>query len=267
MDTGRLAAVSDPFAELARYYDGIMEDINYDRWVLATSRLAEMMGTRRLRHLDVACGTGKLVKRLKVHGWSSIGTDISWGMVRTGMSSGALVPLAQANMTGLPFADESADIVTCLFDSVNFLLEPSLVEKAIREFARVLAPNGVLYFDIVTERMVTEHFENQKWTEDNGRFSTTWEGTYDRRRRIADTHIRVNTGVETFIRERVYPVEDIKRWVDFAGMDVLGILDAETWRSISRRTIRADVIAAKTPPRRYARPMKAVIADVRRALR
>lgn len=256
----------DPFSELARYYDGIMADINYDRWVLVAARLAGMLQKPDFTHLDVACGTGTLLKRLKKHGWNSFGADLSWGMVKTGRSGGALVPLVQADMTALPFATASVDLVTCLFDSVNFLLEHERVEKAIREFSRVVAPEGIVYFDLVTERMVTEHFADQKWTEDNGRFNTTWQGSYDRAHRIADTSIHVNTGVATLIRERVYSLNDVSRWIDDAGLHRMGILDGESWQAVSRRTVRTDIVATRAAPKRYAKEFKKVVADIRGAL-
>lgn len=256
----------DTFEELARYYDLIMAEINYDRWVLVAAELAGLLDKPRFRHLDVACGTGKLVKRLKASGWNSHGTDLSWSMLHTGRSGGVLVPSAQADMTALPFADESVDLVTCLFDSLNFLLEPHWVEQAIQEFQRVLTPGGIVYFDLVTERMVTEHFENQTWTETNGRFSTTWEGSYNRNLRIADTLIQVNTGVAAVIRERVYSIRDITRWVENAGLDLLGAFDGESWRSISRRTVRADVVATRGPAKQYKRGFKKVTKNIRSAL-
>lgn len=256
----------DPFGELARYYDGIMADINYDRWILVAARLGLLLEKPRFRHLDVGCGTGKLVKRLKRDGWSSFGVDLSWGMVRTGRAGGVLAPLAQGDMVALPFANSSIDLVTCLFDSLNFLLDPRAVEQAIQEFQRVLTPDGIVYFDLVTERMVTEHFADQKWTEDNGRFTTTWHGSYDRGQQIADTSICVNTGAAALIRERIYPIADVTRWVENAGLNALGMFDGETWRSVSRRTIRADFVATRSQVKRYAREFKKVVAEVRGAL-
>lgn len=258
---------TDTFAHLARYYDGLMEEINYDRWIVITSYLADLLPRDAFFHLDAGCGTGKLAKRLKTHGWNTTGADLSWGMMRAATTGGPRVPMTQADMCALPYEDGAFDFVTCLFDSLNFILEPELIQRALSEFARVLSPDGILYFDLVTERMVTEHFANQHWTENNGRFSTTWTGSYDRKKKIADTAVQINTGETTHIVERVYPTKDIHQWLKAAGLNVLGTLDAETWGSVSKSTIRIDLIATKANPKPLTKPFKRLTANCAKALR
>ena len=54
---------SDSFVDLARYYDPIMEDVNYDRWYHVASELSSMLD-KPLLHIDAACGTARLARRL-----------------------------------------------------------------------------------------------------------------------------------------------------------------------------------------------------------
>ena len=104
----------------------------------------------------------------------------------------------------------------------------------------------MIYFDVITERMVTEHFAGMKWTEDNGTFSTTWKGTFDRATAIADIRIRVNTGPETLVRERVYTGEEIRSALDAAGLVLLAEVDSERWREPTFRSTRLDMVAVKS---------------------
>jgi len=256
----------DSFGELARYYDRIMDHVDYDRWFLVTTALAELLPDS-FRHLDAACGTGTLVKMLRQAGWNSIGADLSLAMARHGRRSRPDLPLAVADLRALPWYG-SLDYITCLFDSLNFLLDEADLRCALREFGRGLAEDGLLYFDVVTERMVTDHFDGQSWTEDNGEFRTTWSSAYDRNTGIADTCIRVNTGAEAVFRERVYPRKLITKAVSDAGMTLLAALDATTWRAPTRWTTRIDFVAIKkwdrTVGRRFRKIRDALCETIQR---
>ena len=59
---------------------------------------------KHLRVLEVGCGTGLVLSRLKETARSARGLDVSPGMVRRARSRGLDVVLGSA--TALPFADE-----------------------------------------------------------------------------------------------------------------------------------------------------------------
>ncbi len=235
----------DQFEELARYYDPIMEHVDYDRWYLITSTLAELFPPD-FRHIDAACGTGVLLNMLRQSGWNSVGFDLSFSMARIGRKKRGTLPLCNADLTALPFVN-AADFITCLFDSINFLLDAAAVRTAFQQVYAALNDGGVFYFDVVTERMVTEHFENQSWTENNGTFTTTWSSTYDRVRSITNSSIRINTAQEAVIRERIYPIEEITEMLRDAGLVLLAQQDANAWTPIKPRSTRVDFVVAKKP--------------------
>ena len=110
----------DDFANLARYYDPIMEHVDYDRWFVITTTLAELAPDPFL-HLDAGCGTGVLMGMLRKIGWSSVGIDLSLAMLQTGRRRRGSLPVAAADLRALPFRG-AVDLMTCLFDSMNFLL-------------------------------------------------------------------------------------------------------------------------------------------------
>lgn len=234
----------DAFEDLARYYDPLMSGVDYDHWHVATSVLAELVPAREFTHLDVACGTGVLLKRLSINGWNCVGIDLSPSMLREGKKGPHAPRTALADMRALPFSG-CFDYATCLFDSLNFLLERNDVARTFKEFYDVLGPQGVLYFDVITERMVTDHFEGQNWRETTGGFSSSWDGTYDRPSGVASTTIRIKSGPTTIVLERIYPVEDIESMLASAGFCVLGVFDAETWKSPNKKTLRVDIVAVK----------------------
>jgi ubiquinone/menaquinone biosynthesis C-methylase UbiE len=236
----------DPFDSLARHYDQIMEHVDYDRWHAVSHALAKMAPST-MRHLDLACGTGVLLERLRDDGWNSAGLDLSRAMLHQARRRSCASPLSlsQGDAAALPFANQSFDFITCLFDSLNFLLENDLAQQAIVETARVLRPGGILYFDAVTERMVTDHFDGQEWTEVNGGIETTWSSEYDRGKNIANSRVRVGPHDESLIRERIYPLRFWEDAIQDAGLQLLGVYDAHNWKKPRKRTTRLDFIAVK----------------------
>lgn len=257
--------MADPFATLARYYDRIMAHVDYDRWYLVTLALAGLLPFP-FRHADVACGTGNLVKRLQRIGWHTLGMDLSPAMIRTGKKEDASWHGLVGDLRALPFHN-SLDFVTCLFDSLNFLLEEEHAERAILQCGAALRPGGLFYFDFVTEEMVLRHFAGQRWTEDNGTFSTTWESNYDHATGITETSVRVNNGVANMIRERIHSQTRIKEALEKAGLVPMATLDAETWRKPRRKTIRLDVVAVKGNPKHYMKAFRGIQQEIQELLR
>jgi len=257
-------SAQDRFNDIAPYYDAIMSHVDYERWVTVASALADLL-PRGFLHLDAACGTGTLLKRLRRAGWHSVGCDLSPAMVRTGQRDYPRVPCAVADLRALPFTGVF-DFATCLFDSVNFLLDTCDLEKAFAEISAALKEGGLFYFDVVTERMVTQHFAGQQWTESNGAFRTTWTSTYQPATATAETSVQVRNGPGCTILERIFPRETLERTLSRTGFQLLAVYDAEGWRAPRKRTIRIDLIAVKGRNPRVRAGLRKARACVRREL-
>lgn len=251
----------DAFEELARYYDPLMEHVNYDRWFFTVAALAELI-SEPVRHLDAACGTATLVHKLRSTGWTSMGSDLSPAMIHAARKKDTGAPLAVANLLAMPF-NGSFNLVTCLFDSLNFILDETDLARAFRELHGTLEDGGILYTDIITERMVTEHFEGQSWSEDNDGFTSRWSSVYDRKQAIAESRVRVNTGATSVIRERVHPPAMVEELIKQAGFQVLAVFDAENWKTPRKKTTRIDFVAVKNGPPGLAKRFQKVAKQVR----
>ena len=251
-----MTAHQDPFARIAPFYDAIMAHVDYERWVSKTGFLADLLPDRFL-HIDVACGTGVLVDKLRQSGWRSVGADLSPEMVRQGRHTATGFPGVAADMRALPF-HKAAGLVTCLFDSLNFLTEQADLERGLSEMAGALAPGGILYGDVITERMVLTHFAGKRWTEQNGRFSTTWESDYSKSAHLAETRVTVNGGPVNYIHERIFPLTTLQSAMERAGLTLLAFCDAATWKKPRKRSIRIDFVAARTPSAKLIRDFETV---------
>ncbi len=86
--------------------------------------------------LEIGCGTGLILDRVKDVSKSAVGVDLSVGMLRGALERG--LDVAQADATALPFADESFDVVY----SFKVLAHIEDIGTALAEAARVTRPGG-----------------------------------------------------------------------------------------------------------------------------
>jgi ubiquinone/menaquinone biosynthesis C-methylase UbiE len=102
---------------------------------------------RRLRFLDVGCGTGRFLDSFK-QVWPrlpALGIDMSDAYVaeaRLHLERWCWINLIVANGEAIPLDDETQDAVTSIF--MFHELPPKVRRGAFREFARVLKPGGRL---------------------------------------------------------------------------------------------------------------------------
>jgi ubiquinone/menaquinone biosynthesis C-methylase UbiE len=102
---------------------------------------------RRLRLLDVGCGTGRFIDSVK-QCWprlSTLGLDLSEAYIREAkrhLARWSWTKLVVAKAESIPVPDESQDAVTSIF--LFHELPPKVRRAAFGEFARVLKPGGRL---------------------------------------------------------------------------------------------------------------------------
>lgn len=104
----------------------------------------------KLRILDVACGTGRVLEMLhaSVPGAQLYGVDLSphyIGFARRRLKETVPVSLLVENAEQLPFPDGWFDAITCVY--LFHELPPKVRTTVLREMARVLKPGGVLVLE------------------------------------------------------------------------------------------------------------------------
>ena len=116
------------------------------RFFKAAEKLLDMLlaryPTAKRTHLDVACGTGLAMEFFKKRGWRSIGVDASLAMLQ--IAKGICVA---ADMRALPFRTRFARI-TCLYDSLNHMLERKDLVAAFRAIRAVMDHDSLFFFDV-----------------------------------------------------------------------------------------------------------------------
>ncbi|MBM3827022.1 MAG: methyltransferase domain-containing protein [Actinobacteria bacterium] len=116
------------------FTDGV--DAEYEEQILPLAA-EEMAGATRL--LDIGCGEGQVARLAKRIGTELVvGIDPTWNQIQIASSRAGGIHVARAGADGLPFGDETFDVVVaCLvFEHIRE------VDRAITEVARVLRRGG-----------------------------------------------------------------------------------------------------------------------------
>jgi ubiquinone/menaquinone biosynthesis C-methylase UbiE len=162
------------FEKIAAIYDGTVlrrrEAYNdgVDKIVSAhVQRLATRSYSSPLFLLDAACGTGSrwsgLVELLPDS--RACGVDLSHSMCAEAHRSGGFACVTRAPLTRLPFADNSFDVVTCLFFSFCYLTSRRERLQALAEMRRVLQPGGFIFIDVINRWHCGEGLEyHRSWS-------------------------------------------------------------------------------------------------------
>jgi demethylmenaquinone methyltransferase / 2-methoxy-6-polyprenyl-1,4-benzoquinol methylase len=137
--------VREMFAGIAHRYDFLNHflSVSIDKhWRrIAVAKVRELVATQNADCLDVCSGTGDLAIALRREFSAEVvATDFCHPMLVRAAGKEASIPNVEADALKLPFRDAAFDAVTIAFGLRN--LESPV--KGLREFKRLLRPNGVL---------------------------------------------------------------------------------------------------------------------------
>lgn len=143
-----LRGCRDAYDLLAPHYDALTDGYEHDRWIAEVLRLLAADGLTPQRALDVGCGTGKSFLPLLARGVEVSACDLSPAMVAQAAAKAAgRARVFVADARELPPLGP-VDLVTCLDDALNHLLEPADLARAFTGMAACLRPGGALVFDL-----------------------------------------------------------------------------------------------------------------------
>jgi ubiquinone/menaquinone biosynthesis C-methylase UbiE len=102
--------------------------------------------TNEIRYLDVAVGTGRILRALEVRVKSSIGLDTSWNMLNLAREKSERSCFVIGDAEDLPFKEKTFDLITVFQLLVN--IPPETRGGVLQGCQRVLKPGGVLVASI-----------------------------------------------------------------------------------------------------------------------
>jgi len=247
------------FDIVAPYYDELMSHVNYPGWVRETMHIASCLDREPVRILDMACGTGTFASTLaRESGWTVVGLDSSVEMVRCGAEKVRpedSVHLVVAEMQR-PALRAGFDVVVSLFDSINFVLTDADLRCTFQEVYSMLLPDGLFFFDVITERNVLRNFEGERWEESVAKTTCKWSSAYDTERRLVYTTLDMRKVAVISVVERIYSDAEIRNALTDTGFGIVAVTEAHTWNEPAETSERVEYVACKgdTGPPRHKFP-------------
>ncbi len=127
-----------------------------DKWQDFSARMWPFLWETIQKHkpdaktwLDLCCGTGRLLKLVCENGFSAVGLDLSPHQLKYAKVNAPAATLVQADVRDFSLAQEF-DMVTCIFDSLNYLTTKKDLGRALRRARRHLSEDGSFVFDMNT---------------------------------------------------------------------------------------------------------------------
>ncbi len=227
---GRLSQVYDlGWGDFASKYIGFIEEL-----------LTEQDLTRA-RILDLACGTGNLAIALARNGHIVHGLDLSPEMIDAARSKAAGLPGVSFDVQDMVDFRLAGifDLVTCTYDSVNYLTNVTQVRGLFRRVAGSLAETGRFAFDSNTDCLYTNRHKGTHRRELGGH-TLVQKCSYDRQKREAVTVFEFGDGeTETHV-QRPYDLPELEPLLTENGLRVVGAyswFDKTPYRPESERLV------------------------------
>ncbi len=238
------------FTNLAPHYDELMDMVPYDAWVEYVLLLLEIAQAKPKTILDCACGTGNVSFELAAHGYEVTGVDLSQDMVVAAKEklqqheAPLFLHFEQADLTNFNI-NRTFDAATCLYDSLNYILDPAQLEAAFVQIARHIVPGGVFVFDMNAPWAFEANLFTQQSKNPRKRLHYKWNADFNKDTRICDVTMlferQTEEGLQKFSevhRERAYSLDEVTAMLERSGWQLLKTYDAYTLNPPHRRSER-----------------------------
>ena len=118
------------YENFSYYYDSLMDPAFYNDYIDFINKHAKFQSV-----LELGCGTGEVAIRLAKQNKSVVATDLSDDMLyvakEKAMAENAEVNFKRVDMTNFE-SNQQADLVLCLCDSLNYMLDENDVKKVLQ---------------------------------------------------------------------------------------------------------------------------------------
>ena len=213
------------YGKFAAVYDGLMEDIPYEKYV---EWVASHAPSGKL--LDVACGTGTLSQLFAEMGYEVTASDLSEDMLTIAnqrfQEANQSIPVLQLSMDNLEGL-AGFDIVTIAIDSLNYLQSGEQVQQTFKEVSEALNTGGHFFFDVHSVFKVETVYMASPFVYDAEEIAYIWhtEPGETEHSVIHDmTFFVQHNGLferfEETHEQRTFPVDVYVKWLEEAGFSV-----------------------------------------------
>jgi len=227
------------YEKYAQVYDKSGQMVFSLRMIPYLDDLMRRHGIEVNRFLDLACGTGTVALAFAQRGWGVIGIDGSEAMLaearRKAEESGTTLHLSRQDMRDFSVS-HPVDLVTCLYDTLNYLLTIADLRAMARCVAAALKPGGYFLFDMNTEWALANIWDNETYYLEDEGLSLIFRNKYDAlQKQVSVTLIGFVRRGELYEKfeevhvERAYEPSKIEEILRDAGLRLVAQYDCFTF--------------------------------------
>ena len=242
----------EPYQRLAHYYDRLMDYIDYDVWIDDIETIVGRFGTKE-KWLDISCGTGSMAIKLAKRGKQITAVDLSPYMIEIAANKASEekveIDFHVGNMINYDDGNRY-DVIFNLHDGLNYLLENTDTQSFINNSYKLLNPDGLLLFDVVTPLLCQNHFRGYReiFSDELGGYERYT--SYDPATQLAESRFTINTDTQDQVEveshiQRAYDLDAVESLCSGSAYTWWQILDDETLEEAAHDSERFLVIMRK----------------------
>lgn len=207
------------YENFAYYYDSLMDPQFYEdyyQFIIKNCQFDEV--------LELGCGTGEMAIRLAKDHKTVFATDLSTDMLEVtkqkAMSENVNLMLQRVDMSDFSTSHQ-VDLILCLCDSLNYLLDVEDVLKTFINVFRSLKEHGTFIFDVDSLYKMNVIFKDYYEKEEDDEFTFEW-----RVESLDDGYIHHHVYIEDKIEneivnedhyQKTYSVSQYLYWLNEVG--------------------------------------------------
>ena len=187
----------DAYHELAKSYDRLTNDVDYEATVDFYMQILAREGLKPRTVVDLACGTGSVTEILARKGYQVTGVDMSEEMLTEAMAKVMDMekpPLFLRQKLQNLHLSVAVDMAVCALDSLDYVTDPDDCAEAIRRTYKALNPGGIFIFDVNTPEKLRA-MDGQVFLDEDDDVYCVWRGEFDEQTNIC------SYGMDLFQRE------------------------------------------------------------------
>ena len=219
-----------PYQGLAAHYDEFLGERAFRNMRATFDWMVARYGLRFRSAADVGCGTGIFVDYLL-----RAGIDPVWGIDRSPEMLAQAVTKNPANAARFLLQDlrelrlpGRVDLITCQFETLNYLLTDEDLRSAFAGFAGALTPDGVALFDVAARRHAepapAPRIEFSQFANE----TVSIRARYDAERFLQVARVRVGSPATALSErhvQRLHTIDDVTAALDGSGLEIRGMHD------------------------------------------
>ncbi len=193
--------------------------------------------------IDLGCGAGRHLKVLQKN-HLAFGMDLSEYLLK----KASLKNTTRGDLRYLPFKEESFDAAFSFFTSFGYFESLEADIEVLKEYHRILAPQGIFFLDLMNKSVVLKSLPNENLVELDSGEKVTQTRFFENNQVCKDITWVGPTGETEMFYERVrmYTLDEMKSILDSIGFTILDVIGDEMGSVYDEKTSsRMSVILRK----------------------